>query len=136
MFFHFNSVPVFPFFILIVFQFFFAISHSKLYKELGLETLESRRRLKHLCFLHKIFWNGLPIYLYNLTPKKSSQYITRNVSDIATCQCRTDACIFSFFPWTITECNKTDIKIQSSPFSVFRNYLLKEMRPKLSLYTR
>ena len=70
-------------------------SHSKLYNELGLESLESRRRLKHLCFLYKIILNGLPTYLYDLIPKKSHQYLTRKVNDIASNQCRTDA--FHFF---------------------------------------
>ena len=94
--------------------------------------MESRRRLKRLCFLHKIFSNGLPVYLYKLIPKKSHQYITRNVNDIATYQCRTHAFKLSFFPWTITEWNKIDIKIQNSPYSVFRNYLLEKIRPKPS----
>ena len=94
--------------------------------------MESRRRLRRLCFLHKIISNGLPAYLYKLIPKKSHQYITRNVNDIATYQCRTDAFKFSFFPWTITEWNKIDIKIRNSPYSVFRNYLLNEIRPKPS----
>ena len=62
-------------------------SHSKLYNELGLESLESRRRLRRLCFLHKIISNGLPAYLYKLIPKKSHQYITRNRNVIATYQC-------------------------------------------------
>ena len=39
------------------------VLHSNLYNQLGLESLESRRRLRHLCFLHKIISNGLPIYL-------------------------------------------------------------------------
>ena len=109
-------------------------SHSKLYNELGLESLESRRRLRRLCFLHKIISisNGLPAYLYKLIPKKSHQYITRNVSDIATYQCRTDAFKFSFFSWTINDWNKIDIKIRNSPYSVFRNYMLNEIRPKPS----
>ena len=94
--------------------------------------MESRRRLRRLCFLHKIISNGLPAYLYKLIPKKSHQYITRNRNDIATYQCRTDAFKFSFFPWTITEWNKIDIKIRNSPYSVFRNYLLNEIRPKPS----
>ena len=72
-------------------------SCSKLYNELGLESLESRRRLRRLCFLHKIISNGLTAYLNELIPKKSHQYITRNVNDIATYQCRTDAFKFSFF---------------------------------------
>ena len=95
--------------------------------------MESRRRLRHLCFLHKICSNGLHVYLYKLIPKKSHQYITtRNVNDITSYQCRTDAFKFSFFPWTITEWNKIDIKIQNSPYSVFTNYLLEEIRPKPS----
>ena len=69
---------------------------------------------------------------YELIPKKSHQYITRNVNDIATYQCRTDAFKFSFLLWNITEWNKIDIKIRNSPYSVFRNYLLKETRPKPS----
>ena len=85
-----------------------------------------------LCFFHKIISNGLPAYLHKLIPKKSYQYITRNVNDIAAYQCRTDAFKFSFFPWTITEWNKIDIKIRNSPYSVFRKYLLKEIRPKTS----
>ena len=67
--------------------------HGKLYNELGLESLESRRRIRRLCFLHKIISNGLPAYLYELIPKKSHQYMTRNVNDIAAYQCRTDAFI-------------------------------------------
>ena len=41
-------------------------SRSKLYNELGLESLESRRRLRHLCFHHKVISNRLPAYLYKL----------------------------------------------------------------------
>ena len=37
-------------------------SLKKLYNELGLELLESGRRLKRLCFLHKIISNGLLAY--------------------------------------------------------------------------
>ena len=55
--------------------------------------------------------NGIPAYLPELIPKKSRQYITKNVNDIGTCQCKTDAIKFTFFPWTITEWNKIDIKI-------------------------
>ena len=92
--------------------------------------MESRRKFSRLCFFHKIISNGLPVYLYKLIPKKSHQYINRNVNDIAIYDCRTDVFKFPFFPWTITEWNKTDIKIQNSSYSVFKNYLLKEIRPK------
>ena len=86
-------------------------SRSKLYKELGLESLESRRKLRRECFLHNIISNGLPVYLCKLKPKKSHQHITRNVNGIATDPCRTDALKFLFFPWTVTEWKKIDIKI-------------------------
>ena len=56
-----------------------------------LESLESRRRLRRLFILHKVISNGHPAYLYKLIPKKSYQYITRNVNDIATYQCRAAA---------------------------------------------
>ena len=36
------------------------------------------------------------------------------------------------FPWVLTEWNKIDFKIQNSSYSVFINYLLKEIRPKPS----
>ena len=107
-------------------------SRRGLYNELSLESSESRRRLRHICFLHKVISNGLPAYLYKLLPKKSHQYITRNRNVIATYQCRTDTFKFSVFPWTITECNKIDIKIRNSPYSVFQNYLLHKIRPKPS----
>ena len=70
--------------------------HSKHYKEVGLGTLEYRRRLLRLSVLNKIISNEIPAYLSKLIPKKSHQYITGNVNDIAFCQCRTDALKLSF----------------------------------------
>ena len=46
-------------------------SRSKLYKELGLESLETKRRLTHLCVRHNLISNGFPAYLCKLIPKKS-----------------------------------------------------------------
>ena len=68
-------------------------SYRKLCKELILESLESRRRFigRHLCTLIKVISNGHPAFQFKLIPKKSHQYITGNVSDIATYQCRSDA---------------------------------------------
>ena len=80
----------------------------------------------------KIISNGLHAFLYKLIPKKSHQYITRIVSEIAAYQCRTDAFKLLTFPWTITEWNIIDNKIWNSPRSVFKNYLLKEIRPQPS----
>ena len=44
-------------------------SCSKLCKELGIESFESRKRHRHLHkMLHKIISNGLPAYLCQLIP--------------------------------------------------------------------
>ena len=46
-------------------------SRSILYKELGLESLKSRRTFRRLCSFHKILSAGLPTYLFNLIPKST-----------------------------------------------------------------
>ena len=50
-------------------------SREKLYKELGLETLKSRRWLKKLCCFYKIKNNGIPPYLAELIPSEFHLYI-------------------------------------------------------------
>ena len=46
-------------------------SRSKLYKELGLESLKSRRTFRHLCSFHKTLSTGLRTYLFSLIPKST-----------------------------------------------------------------
>ena len=55
-------------------------------------------------------------------------YKTRNSEDITTFQSRTEIFKFSFFPWSVVEWNKLDLKIRNSSYLVFRNYLLKRIR--------
>ena len=71
-------------------------SRSKVYKELGLESLESRRRLRRLSFLHKIVSNGRPAYLY-VNASEITSINNWESQGIASCQWRTDAFKFSFF---------------------------------------
>ena len=52
-------------------------SQTKLYRELGLELLRSRRWFRHLCILYKIKTAGLPPYLNNLLPKVIKHEILR-----------------------------------------------------------
>ena len=42
---------------------------EKLYRELGLESLQNRRQLGRLCLFYKIYKNHNPPYLHNLIPK-------------------------------------------------------------------
>ena len=104
-------------------------SREKLYKELGLETLKSRRWLKKLCCFYKIKNNGIPSYLAELIPSEFHLSNTQNTRNITTYSCRTDAFKYSFFPWTINEWNKLNFNIQTSSFNIFRANLIKIIRP-------
>ena len=73
-------------------------SREKVYKELGFETLKSRRWLKKLCCFHKIKNNGIPSYLAELIPSEYHLRNTQNARNITTCSCRTDAFKYSFCP--------------------------------------
>ena len=44
-------------------------TRDKLYQELGLESLKSRKRYKRLSCMFKIMKKEAPIYLINLIPK-------------------------------------------------------------------
>ena len=52
-------------------------SRSKLYKELGLESLKSRKTLRRFCAFHKIVSTRLPAYLCNLIRSSTHAYQTR-----------------------------------------------------------
>ena len=104
-------------------------SKIKLYKELGLEFLKSRRWFRRLCTCYKIKTYKIPSYLAQLLPKGTHSYNAGNSKDITTFQNRTETFKFPFFPWFIVESNKVDLKIWNSSYLVFRNYLIKRIRP-------
>ena len=100
-----------------------------MYKELGLETLKSRRWLKKLCCFYKITNNGIPFYLAELIPSEFHLYNTRNTRNITTYSCRTDAFKYSLFPRTINERGKLNFNIRASSFNIVRANLIKIIRP-------
>ena len=53
-------------------------SRDKIYQELGLESLKSRRWYKHLGCMFKIMKKEAPDYLINLIPKCEAATRTRN----------------------------------------------------------
>ena len=55
-------------------------------------------------------------------------YNTHHSEDITTFQSRTKILKFSFFPWSIVEWNKLDLKIWNSSYLVFRNYLINSIQ--------
>ena len=64
-------------------------SGDKIYQELGLESLKSRRWYKLLSCVFKIMKKEAPNYLINLIPKCDEAIRTRN-NNFMTYNCRTD----------------------------------------------
>ena len=71
---------------------------EKLYKELGLESLENRRWFRDVCPFSEILKNKSPDYLYNIFPQRISSYITRNIEAVPLLDNRHSFCENSFFP--------------------------------------
>ena len=71
-------------------------SRDRIYQELGLESLKSRRWYKRLVCMFKIMNEKAPNYLINLIPKYEPTIRTRNNS-IPSYKCRTNCFKHSFF---------------------------------------
>ena len=103
-------------------------SSEKIYQELDLESLRSRRWLRKVCLFYKIYKKKSPSYLYNLIPGKVNFYSTRSsqIDNISNIKTRSNFFRNSFFPSTITEWNKLDRDIRNSnSLNVFKLSLLK-----------
>ena len=105
-------------------------SKVKLYSEIGIEHLSSRRWFKRLCLFHKIYHNKSPEYLYQLIPQAHNLFNLRNQHLVPQIFCRTNIFSDSFFPSAIKEFNKLDFQIShNSSFQSFRKFLVKSIRP-------
>ena len=89
-------------------------SQTKLYKELGLESLKFRRCFRRPCTFFKIKTSGKPEYLFNLIPTDQHSYNTQSLDQTETYYCRADVFKSSFFPYAIVEWNKLDLDIRKS----------------------
>ena len=104
-------------------------SRDRIYQELGLESLKSRRWYKRLSCMYKIMNEHAPNYLINLIPKCEKTIRTRN-SHIPTYHCQTDCFKFSFFPATLSDWFNLDPSIRNSEsISSFKSKLLSFIRP-------
>ena len=104
-------------------------SRDRIYQELGLESLKSRRWYKRLSCMFKIMNEHAPNYLINLIPKCEKTIRTRN-SHIPTYHCRTDCFKFSFFPATLSDWFNLDPSIRNSEsISSFKSKSLSFIRP-------
>ena len=107
-------------------------SRDKIYQELGLESLKSRRWYKRLTCMFKIMRNEAPDYLINLVPKCEYAINTRNCH-IPMYHCRTDCFKYSFLPSALRDWFKLDESIRNSEsISIFKTKLLSFIRPAQS----
>ena len=88
-------------------------SRNKIYQELVLESLKSRRWYKRLVCMFKIVNEKAPNYLINLIPKYEPTIRTRNTC-IPSYKCRTNCLKHSFFPSTLNDWFNLDINIRNS----------------------
>ena len=105
-------------------------STEKIYQELGLESLKSRRWFRKLYNFYKIFNDKSPSYLFNLIPNFNRVQNTRLSYNIPTTKVKHDYFKDSFFPSAISEWNKLDLNIRNSANLIaFKKKLLNFIRP-------
>ena len=99
---------------------------ANLYRDTGWVPLHDRRDIHCLCLLYKLFRGEGPSYLRDLLPPEVGErtdyrYPQRNTNDADIPFTRLDIFKRSFFPCTLTLCNKLDLKTRKSPsLSVFK----------------
>ena len=102
---------------------------EKLFQELCLESLQSRRWLRKLCLFYKMFYEKYSLYLFQLISPNNKVYATRSSQSnkISSFKTRQN----SFFPAVISEWNSLDVNIRNSSFiNVFKKELLKYIKPE------
>ena len=87
-------------------------SRDKMYQELGLESLKSRRWYKSLSCMFKIMKKA-PNLLINLVPKCEAAIRTRN-NNFPPYNCRRDCFKYYFFPSNLNDWCRLDINIRNS----------------------
>ena len=109
-------------------------SRSKLYEELGWESLSERRWCRRILQVHKIASNNTPSYLKDKLPRyRRSLYSQRNNNDniFHEIRCRSSRYMRSFFPDAITSWNNVIIHFDNiSSINILKNHIFSLIRPK------
>ena len=104
-------------------------SRDKIYQELGLESLKSKRWYKRLICMFKIMKEKAPNYLIDLVPRSEPTIRKRNNS-ILTFNCRTDCFKYYFFHLSLNDWFNLDLNIRNlESASLFRSRLLSFIYP-------
>ena len=99
-------------------------SRDKIYQDLGLESLKSRRWNKSLSCMVKIMNNKAPNYLLNLVPRSQPTITNRN-KHIPNYHCRTYYLKYVFFHSTLKDWFNLNTSIRNSqPLKLFKSRLL------------
>ena len=105
-------------------------STEKIFQELGLELLKSRRWFRKLCHFYKIFNDKSHSYLFSLIPNFNRVHNTRLSYNIPPIKVKHDCFKNSFFPSAISDRNKLDLNIRNSEsLNAFKKKLLNFIRP-------
>ena len=107
-------------------------NRSKLYEELGWETLSDRRQCRRILQIHKIKNNMTPSYLKDkLPPNRRPLYRFNNSNTFHEIKCKTSRYKNSFFPDAINSWNNIITNFQNVPtFTSLKAHILSLIRPK------
>ena len=106
-------------------------SRTKLYEELGWESLSDRRRWRRVLQIHKINNNQTPYYLMDkLLPKSRSLFNGNNRNTFRSIICKSNRYMNSFFPDAITSWNTFITHFDDAPsFVTPQDYMNTFFRP-------
>ena len=109
-------------------------SRSKVYEELGWESLSDRRWCRRILQIHKIVSNNTPSYLKDKCPRyRRPLYSQRNNNDniFHEIRCRSSRYMNSLFPDAITSWNNVISHFDRIPsINILKNHIFSLIRPK------
>ena len=108
-------------------------NRSKLYEELGWESLSDRRWCRRILQIHKIKNNTTPSYLKDkLPPNRRPLYRSTNSHTFHGIRCKTSRYMNSFLPDAINSWNNIITNFQNNPtFTSLKAHILSLIRPKI-----
>ena len=107
-------------------------SRSKLYEELGWESLSERRWCRRILQLHNILSNKTPSYHKDKLPRhRRPLYSQNNKNTFHVIRCRFSRYMNSFFPDAIISWNNIITHFDNIPsINILKDHILSMIRPK------
>ena len=106
-------------------------NRSKLYEELGWESLSDRRWCRRILQIYKIEYNMTPPYLKNKLPRhRRPLYRQNNNNTFHEIKCKSYRYMNSFFPNGITSWNNVITHFKTIPsINILKDHILSLIRP-------